>query len=118
MLPETKRKQTEAQETPSLVEVARTLEEAREILRGFEGTALAEVAAQLSTAAESLAETAAVLHKIRPGFWVDREGIRAHLARRTEDQFEKIAAEVPKHYLSERVALYNILEVDEWLMSR
>jgi hypothetical protein len=49
---------------------------------------------------------------------VDREGIRAHLAGRTEDQFEKIASEVPKHYLSERVALYNLLEVDEWLMCR
>jgi hypothetical protein len=100
------------------MEVKRTLEEGREILRGLEGTALAGVAAQLSTAAESLAETAAVLHKIRPGLWVDREGIRAHLARRTEDQFEKIAAEVPKHYLSERVALYNVLEVDEWLIGR
>jgi hypothetical protein len=80
MLQKARGKQTETRETSSLIEVKRTLEEAREILRGLEGTALAGVAAQLSTAAESLAETAAVLHKIRPGLWVDREGIRAHLA--------------------------------------
>jgi hypothetical protein len=47
-----------------------------------------------------------------------QESIRAHLAGRTEDQFEKAASEVPKHYLSERVALYNVLEVDEWLLDR
>ena len=76
MLQKARGKQTETRETSSLIEVKRTLEEAREILRGLEGTALAGVAAQLSTAAESLAETAAVLHKIRPGLWVDREGIR------------------------------------------
>ena len=80
MLQKARGKQTETRETSSLIEVKRTLEEAREILRGLEGTALAGVAAQLSTAAESLAETAAVLHKIRPGLWVDRERIRAHLA--------------------------------------
>ena len=79
MLQKARGKQTETRETSSLIEVKRTLEEAREILRGLEGTALAGVAAQLSTAAESLAETAAVLHKIRPGLWVDREGIRAPL---------------------------------------
>lgn len=118
MLPETKREQSGARDTYSLFEVTRPLEEAREILRGFEGTALAGVAAQLSTAAESLADTAESLHRARPSLWVDREGIRAHLAGRTEDQFEKIASEVPKHYLSERVALYNVLEVDEWLMGR
>ena len=52
MLPETKRKQTEAQETPSLVEVTRTLEEARDALRGYEVAALAGVAAMLAEAAE------------------------------------------------------------------
>jgi hypothetical protein len=118
MLPRTQSEQFGARDTHSLVGVTRTLEEAREILRGFEETALAGVAAQLSAAAESLAETAEVLHRIRPSQWVDREGIRAHLAGRTEDQFEKIASEVPKHYLSERVAIYNVLEVDEWVMGR
>ena len=73
MLQKARGKQTETRETSSLIEVKRTLEEAREILRGLEGTALAGVAAQLSTATESLAETAAVLHKIRLGLWVDRE---------------------------------------------
>ena len=118
MLSETKIEQSGARDTYSLIEVTRSLEDAREILRSFEGTALVGVAAQLSTAAENLAKTAEVLHRTRPGLWVDRESIRAHLAGRTEDQFEKIASEVPKHYHSERVAIYNVLEVDEWVMGR
>jgi hypothetical protein len=40
------------------------------------------------------------------------------LAGRTEDQFQKIASEVPKHYLSECVAIYNVLEVDKWVKDR
>jgi len=81
MLPRTQSEQFGARDTHSLVWVTRTLEEAREILRGFEETALAGAAAQLSADAESLAEAAEILYRIRPGPWVDREGIRAHLAR-------------------------------------
>ena len=48
MLQETKRKQTKARETSSLVEVTRTLEDARDVLRGFEVTVLAEEWLKLS----------------------------------------------------------------------
>lgn len=100
------------------VDLARALEEQREALRALEGSALAGIAASLGEAAESLARTVKELRAERPGVWVDREGLRRHLANRTEDQFVKIAAEVPRHRYTDRVYLYNILEVDEWLMRR
>lgn len=99
-------------------ELARLLEEQRDALRSLEATALAGIASALGEAAESLARTAKDLRSERPGLWVDREGLRRYLAGRTEDQFAKIAAEVPRHRYTGRVYLYNILEVDEWLMRR
>jgi hypothetical protein len=70
MLPETKRKQTEVPETASLVEVTRTLKEARDALRGYEVTALAGTAEVLSGTARSLLEALERLEKMRPEEWI------------------------------------------------
>jgi hypothetical protein len=48
---------------------------------------------------------------------VDAEGARLHL-KRTKKQFERIAPKLPRHYVSERGILYNVREIDEWLMNR
>lgn len=107
----------EATRAPSSMEVARTLSETREALRQFETSALADVARTLSEVAESLAHTTRELAVVGREEWVDAEGARLHL-KRTRKQFEKIAPQLPRHYLSERGILYNVRELDEWLMSR
>jgi hypothetical protein len=99
------------------VEVAQTLNEAREALRQYETSALADVAQTLSGVAESLAHTTRELAATRREEWVDTEGARLHL-KRTKKQFERIAPQLPRHYVSERGILYNVRELDEWLMSR
>ena len=48
---------------------------------------------------------------------MDAEGTRLHL-KRTKKQFERIVPQLPRHYVSERGILYNVREIDEWLMSR
>ncbi|CAN5536044.1 hypothetical protein BH24ACT20_BH24ACT20_09720 [soil metagenome] len=101
----------------SSVEVAQTLNEAREALRQYETSALADVAQTLSGVAESLAHTTRELAATRREEWVDTEGARLHL-KRTKKQFERIAPQLPRHYVSERGILYNVRELDEWLMSR
>lgn len=101
----------------SSAEVARTLSETREALRQFETSALADVARTLSEVAESLAWTARELSATRREEWVDAEGARLHL-KRTRKQFERIAPQLPRHYVSERGILYNVRELDEWLMDR
>lgn len=101
----------------SSVEVARTLSETREALRQFETSALSDVARTLSEVAESLAQTTRELASIRREEWEDAEGIRLHL-KRTKKQFERIAPQLPRHYVSERGILYNVREIDEWLLSR
>lgn len=101
----------------SSIEVARTLSETNEILRRFETSALADVALTLSEVAESLARTTTELAAMRREEWVDAEGARLHL-KRTRKQFEKIAPRLPRHYVSERGILYNIGELDDWLMDR
>ena len=95
--------------------MARTLSETREALRQFENSALADVARTLSEVAESLALTTKELAAIRREEWVDTEGARLHL-KRTKKQFERIAPRLPRHYVSERGILYNVRELDEWLM--
>jgi acyl transferase domain-containing protein len=104
-------------ECASSSELARTLSETREALRQFETSALAGVAHTLSEVAESLAQTTKELSVTRREEWVDAEGARLHL-KRTKKQFEKIAPRLPRHYVSERGILYNVRELDEWLMSR
>ena len=99
------------------VGVAKTLSETREALRQFETSALADVAHTLSGVAESLAQTSRELASIQREEWVDAEGIRLHL-KRTKKQFERIAPQLPRHYVSERGILYNVREIDEWLMDR
>jgi isoaspartyl peptidase/L-asparaginase-like protein (Ntn-hydrolase superfamily) len=98
-------------------EVARTLSETREALRQFETSALADVAQTLSEVAESLSRTTTELAATRREEWVDAEGARRHL-KRTRKQFERIAPLLPRHYISERGILYNVRELDEWLMDR
>ena len=115
---EMRRKPTGAPTAPSLVEVTRTLEEARDALRGYEVTALAGIAATLAEAAESLARTARELHEMRGEEWMDTQQCAAHLQRRTRKQWETIAPSLPKHYVTERGILYNRNEIDEWLMAR
>ena len=106
-----------ANRASSPVEVARTLSETREALRQFETSALADVAHTLSEVAASLARTTTELAAAKREEWVDAEGARMHL-KRTKKQFERIAPHLPRHYVSERGILYNVRELDEWLMSR
>lgn len=100
----------------SSAEVARTLSETREALRQFETSALHRLARTLSEVAESLAQTTRELLAAKREEWVDAEGPRLHL-KRNRKQFERIAPKLPRHYVSERGILYNIRELDEWLMA-
>jgi excisionase family DNA binding protein len=109
----------EAEYGPSLVETAKALAEAREVLRHHETSALADVAARLAEAAESLARTARELKEAGYDEWMDAEQAAAYL-KRTPKTFRNIVAagEIPKHYLTERGVLFSRKEIDEWLMSR
>ena len=120
MLPGTKRKQTEAPETASLVEVAQTLEEARDALRGYEVAALAGVAATLAEAGKSLMHTARELHEMRREEWMTPEQAARHLNCTSTKAFQEVVAKegIPKHYLSERLPRYSRSELDEWLTDR
>jgi len=120
MLPEMTSKQTEAREATSLVEVTRTLEEARDALRGYEAAALAGVAATLAEAAESLMHTAGELHEMSREEWMTPDQAARHLNCTSTKAFQEIVAKesVPKHYLSDRLPRYSRSELDEWLMDR
>lgn len=107
----------EATRASSSAEVAKTLSETREALRQFETSALADVASTLSEVAASLSQTSRELASIQREEWADAEGVRLHL-KRTKKQFERIAHHLPRHYVSERGILYNVREIDEWLMHR
>lgn len=107
----------EVDRTSSPAEMAVALSEARDTLRHFETSALTDVAHTLSEVTERLAQTTAELAATRREEWVDAEGARLHL-KRTKKQFERIAPQLPRHYVSERGILYNVRELDEWLMSR
>lgn len=93
------------------------LAETREALRQFETSALSDVAYTLSVISESLARTTQELAAVRREEWLDAEGARLHL-KRTKKQFERLAPSLPRHYISERGILYNVRELDEWLMDR
>lgn len=103
-----------------LVEVSRDVAAVREVLRGAEERTLAEIAAVLAEAAESVARAVEAAREAQPGAWMDSKQAAAYLAGRTEDSFEKIAAktDIPKHRLTERVILYNRAELDAWLLNR
>jgi hypothetical protein len=120
MLPETKRKQTRSRETPSLVEVTRTLEEARDVLRGYEVAALAGIAATLAEAAESLAHTASELHEMSREEWMTPDQAARHLNCTSTKAFQEIVAKegVPRHYISDRLPRYSRSELDKWLGTR
>ena len=107
----------EVDRTSAPADMARALSEARDTLHHFETSALTEVAQILSAITESLAQTTSELAVTRREEWVDAEGARLHL-KRTKKQFERIAPQLPRHYVSERGILYNVREIDEWLLSR
>jgi excisionase family DNA binding protein len=119
VLPDAVRKEKEARKTPSAIEIAQALSEAREALRGYETTALASVAVTLAEAAESLTRTARELHEMRRDEWMTIEQAASYL-QRTSKAFEKIVAmgEIPRHYITERGILFNRKELDEWLLRR
>src|SRR5215210_7955116 len=120
MLPETEREQPRTRETPSLVEVTRTLEEARDVLRGYEVAALAGIAATLAEAAESLAHTTGELHEMSREEWMTPDQAARHLNCTSTKAFQEVVTKegIPKHYLSERLPRYSRSELDEWLTDR
>jgi hypothetical protein len=109
----------EAEHGASSVETAIALAEAREALIGYETTALADVAAMLAQAAESLARTARDLREAGYDEWMDADHA-AYYLKRTPKTFRNIVAagEIPKHYLTERGILFSRKELDEWLINR
>ena len=109
----------EAAYEASSVEMAKALAEAREALRGYEASALADVAATLAKAAESLARTSRELRNLSPDEWMDAEEAAVYL-KRTPKTFRNIVAagEIPRHYLTERGILFSRKELDEWLIKR
>jgi excisionase family DNA binding protein len=109
----------EAEHGSSPVESGKALAEAREALKGYETSALADVAAMLAQTAESLARTARDLREVGYDEWMDAEQAAAYL-KRTPKTFRNIVAagEILKHYLTGRGILFSRKELDEWLMSR
>ncbi len=109
----------EAQYGASPVEMARALAEAREVLKDYEASALADVAATLAEVAESLARTSRELRDLSPNEWMDAEEAAVYL-KRTPKTFRNIVAagEIPRHYLTERGILFSRKELDEWLINR
>ncbi len=99
--------------------MARALSEAREALKGYEASALAEVAATLAEVAESLARTTRELREAGYDEWMDADQAAAYL-KRTPKTFRNIVAagEIPRHYLTERGILFSRKELDEWLINR
>ncbi len=89
------------------------------MLKDYEASALADVAATLAKAAESLARTSRELREVGYDEWMDAEQAAAYL-QRTPKTFRNIVAagEIPRHYLTERGILFSRKELDEWLMSR
>jgi excisionase family DNA binding protein len=109
----------EAKHGASSVEMARALAEAREVLKDYEASALADVAAMLAEVAESLARTSRELRDLSPNEWMDAEEAAVYL-KRTPKTFRNIVAagEIPRHYLTERGILFSRKELDEWLINR
>ena len=103
----------------SPIEMAKSLAEAREALRGYETSALADLAATLAEAAESLARTSRELRELSPDEWMNAEEAAVYL-KRTPKTFRNIVAagEIPRHYLTERGILFSRKELDEWLINR
>ncbi len=103
-----------------LMGVSKDVAAAREVLRSAEERTLAEVAAVLAEAAETVARAVEAARETQPGAWMDSKQAAAYLAGRTEDSFEKIVTktDIHKHRLTERVILYNRAELDAWLMGR
>lgn len=109
---------------------ARALKEANEALRDLEGVVAADVMRLLSETTANVQEAVEGLQRSRPEDWLTPE----MLARRwgydvpedgpgkklAVEAFEKVAAAegVPYHRLSPRRKLYNVREVDAWLLGR
>lgn len=101
------------------VETARALSEAREVLQGYEASALAGVAETLAGVAESLERTSRELRESGQDEWMDVEETAAYLKRNPKTFRNIVVSEdVPRHYLTERGVLFSRREIDEWLMGR
>jgi hypothetical protein len=98
----------------SPIEMANTLRDTREALRGFETTALAGVAATLAQAAESLAQTAQDLHEMQREEWMTADQAASYLGR-SKKSFERIAPHLPRSYVSRQDILYPRSLIDEAL---
>src|SRR5215207_5120253 len=109
----------EAEHGSSSVETAKALGEAREALKDYETSALADIAAILAQTAESLARTARDLREAVYDEWMDADQAAAYL-KRTPKTFRNIVAsgEIPKHYLTKRGILFSRKELDKWLINR
>jgi hypothetical protein len=115
-----RRERAKARETSSLIEVTRTLEEAKDVLRGYEVAALAGIAAKLAEAAESVAHTAGELHEMSREEWMTPEQAARHLTCTSTKAFHEVVAKegVPRHYISDRLPRYSRSELDKWLGTR
>lgn len=102
-----------------LTEIAGVLRENRDALSDLEGAVLSGIAASLVEAADRMVELVDRQEKSRPADWIDAEQMAARLGI-TKDAFQKVTAktDLPRHHLTEKKPLYNVHEVDEWLMNR
>ena len=101
------------------VESARALWEAKEVLEGYEASALAGVAETLAGVAVILERTSRDLREASQDEWMDADETAAYL-KKTPKTFRNIVAaeNVPRHYLTERGVLFSRKEIDEWLLRR
>lgn len=97
----------------------KALGELRDVLRDQEVLALSEIAADLASAAESLARAQESQERSQPVEWMTAKQAASYV-KRSETAFSNIVAAggIPKHYLTERGILFNRNEVDDWLMGR
>lgn len=113
--------ETEARkESRLLSHTARQLGEAQKILEGVEVAALSGVASVLCEVVDNLAQTVKDMVEARPSEWMTAQQAAAYLGFDSVEAFCKLATRenVPKHYLSTRVARYNRVEIDDWVSSR
>ena len=108
-----------AEHGSSPVGMAKALAEAREALKGYETSALADVAAMLAQTAESLARTARDLREAGYDEWMDADQAAAS-TKRTPKTLRILLAggESPKVLFTESRMYLRRKELDEWLINR
>jgi hypothetical protein len=93
-------------------DLARTLEEQREALKTYEGTALAQLAESLARAADVLAQVQERQEKMTRQEWMNHEECAKHLRRSPDALYRLVASgEIPAHKVAGK-NLYNVREVD------